>query len=39
VHLESEVLAQMTSWIEHYHRVAEERYRRLDTVLAELNTE
>jgi DNA-binding transcriptional ArsR family regulator len=39
VHLESEVLAQLTSWIERYQRAAEERYRRLDAVLAELDTD
>ena len=39
VHLEPEVLELMTSWITRYRRAAEERYRRLDTVLAELNAE
>jgi DNA-binding transcriptional ArsR family regulator len=39
VHLEAEVLAQMTGWIEHHSRVAEERYRRLDAVLAEMCTD
>ena len=39
VHLESEVLELMTSWIERYRRAAEERYRRLDAVLAEMNAE
>jgi len=33
VHLEAEVLDQMTTWIERYRRAAEERYRRLDDVL------
>ena len=33
VHLEAEVLDLMTSWIERYRRMAEERYRRLDDVL------
>ena len=35
VHLESEVFDLMTKWIERYQRQAEERYRRLDAVLAE----
>ncbi len=39
VHLEAEVLELMTSWIERYRRAAEERYRRLDAVLAEMNAE
>ncbi len=34
VHLEAEVLDLMTAWIERYRRRAEERYRRLDDVLA-----
>ena len=34
VHLETEVLDVMTTWIEKYRREAEERYRRLDDVLA-----
>ncbi len=33
VHLEAEVLDQMTTWIERYRRLAEERYRRLDHLL------
>lgn len=33
VHLEAEVFDLMTSWIERYRRLAEERYRRLDDVL------
>ena len=37
VHLEAEVLDLMTKWIERYRRAAEERYSRLDDVLAELN--
>jgi DNA-binding transcriptional ArsR family regulator len=36
VHLEAEVLDLMTRWIERYRREAEERYRRLDDVLATL---
>jgi DNA-binding transcriptional ArsR family regulator len=34
VHLEADVLDLMTGWIERYRRRAEERYRRLDAVLA-----
>jgi DNA-binding transcriptional ArsR family regulator len=34
VHLEADVLDLMTAWIERYRRQAEERYRRLDAVLA-----
>lgn len=36
VHLEAEVFDLMTRWIERYRRQAEERYRRLDDVLASL---
>jgi len=36
VHLEAEVLSLMTAWIERYRRQAEERYARLDDVLASL---
>jgi DNA-binding transcriptional ArsR family regulator len=36
VHLEAEVFDLMTKWIERYRRQAEERYRRLDDVLAEI---
>jgi len=36
VHLEPEVFDLMTTWIERYRRRAEERYRRLDAVLAAL---
>ena len=36
VHLQTEVLSLMTRWIERYRREAEERYRRLDAVLAEM---
>lgn len=36
VHLRADVLDLMTKWIERYRRQAEERYRRLDAVLAEL---
>ncbi len=35
-HLEADVLDLMTAWIERYRRQAEERYRRLDAVLADL---
>src|SRR5918912_3552082 len=35
-HLEAEVFDLMTTWIERYRRQAEERYRRLDAVLAEM---
>jgi DNA-binding transcriptional ArsR family regulator len=37
VRLEADVLDQMTTWIEHYRRRAEERYDRLDAVLAAMN--
>ena len=36
VHLEAEVFDLMTKWIERYRRRAEERYQRLDEVLAEM---
>ncbi|UQX89533.1 metalloregulator ArsR/SmtB family transcription factor [Jatrophihabitans telluris] len=36
-HLEAEVFDLMTSWIEKYRARAEERYRRLDAVLAALD--
>jgi DNA-binding transcriptional ArsR family regulator len=39
VHLEAEVFDLMTTWIERYRRQAEERFRRLDAVLAELADE
>ena len=38
-HLEAEVFDLMTKWIERYRRQAEERYERLDTVLAEMRGE
>ena len=38
-HLEAEVLDLMTKWIERYRREAEERFTRLDAVLAELRDE
>lgn len=37
VHLEAEVFDLMSKWIERYRQLAEERYRRLDTVLAVMN--
>ena len=37
VHLEANVFDLMTKWIERYRRQAEERFRRLDDVLAEMN--
>ena len=36
VHLEAEVFDLMTKWIERYRRQAEDRYRRLDDVLASM---
>ncbi len=36
-HLEAEVLDLMTKWIERYRRQAQERYERLDAVLAEMH--
>jgi DNA-binding transcriptional ArsR family regulator len=38
VHLEAEVFDLMTKWIERYRRQAEERYQRLDALLAEMNS-
>jgi DNA-binding transcriptional ArsR family regulator len=37
VRLETEVFDLMQAWIERYRRRAEERYRRLDAILAEMN--
>lgn len=37
VHLEAQVFDLMAVWIERYRRQAEERYRRLDEVLAEMD--
>jgi len=37
VHLEAEVFDLMTKWIERYRQRAEERYQRLDAVLARMN--
>src|SRR6187401_3117392 len=36
VHLEAEVFDLMTKWLERYRRQAEERYQRLDAVLARI---
>src|SRR6478672_331509 len=38
VHLEPKVFDLMTKWIERYRREAEDRYRRLDDVLAQMDT-
>lgn len=37
VHLEAEVFDLMTAWIERYRQHAEQRYERLDRVLAQMN--
>ena len=37
VHLEAEVFDLMTKWIERYRRQAEERFTRLDAVLADMD--
>jgi DNA-binding transcriptional ArsR family regulator len=37
VHLEAEVFDLMTAWIERYRQRAEERFGRLDAVLAQMN--
>jgi DNA-binding transcriptional ArsR family regulator len=37
VHLEAEVFDLMTRWIERYRQLAEERFRRLDSVLAAMD--
>jgi DNA-binding transcriptional ArsR family regulator len=39
VHLEAEVFDLMTKWIERYRQRAEERYRRLDALLASMPDE
>ncbi len=39
VHLDAEVFDLMTRWIERYRREAEQRYRRLDDLLVEMNDE
>jgi DNA-binding transcriptional ArsR family regulator len=38
VHLKADVLDLMTGWIERYRRQAEQRYQRLDSLLAELDS-
>ncbi len=38
-HLEAEVFDLMTKWIERYRRRAEERYERLDAVLADMQAD
>lgn len=38
VHLEPTVLEPVTDWLETYQRQAEERYQRLDAVLADMST-
>ncbi len=38
-HLEAEVFDLMTKWIERYRRRAEERYERLDAVLADMDAD
>jgi DNA-binding transcriptional ArsR family regulator len=39
VHVEAEVFDLMSKWIERYRQQAEDRYRRLDSVLANLDDE
>jgi DNA-binding transcriptional ArsR family regulator len=39
VHLEADVFDLMTAWIERYRQRAEQRYQRLDAVLARMNDE
>ena len=39
VHLEAEVFDLMTKWIERYQRQAEERFQRLDALLARMDDE
>src|SRR5688572_28472103 len=38
VHLEAEVFDLMTKWIERYRREAEDRFRRLDAVLEQMDS-
>lgn len=38
-HLEAEVFDLMTKWIERYRREAEDRFRRLDAVLAQMDAQ
>ena len=37
VHLEADALRTLPTWVEHYAQLADQRYRRLDAVLAALN--
>lgn len=37
VHLEADALRALTGWVEHYARLADQRYRRLDDVLDSLD--
>jgi len=37
VHLDAEVFDLMTKWIERYRREAEERFRKIDRILAEMD--
>ena len=39
VHLEAEVFDLMTAWIERYRRLAEERFQRLDALLARMDND
>ena len=39
VHLEAEVFDLMTKWIERYRQQAEQRYQRLDSVLAQMKAQ
>ncbi|HRA75127.1 MAG TPA: metalloregulator ArsR/SmtB family transcription factor [Propionicimonas sp.] len=39
IHLEAAVFEPLTDWLEHHRRQAEERYRRLDAVLATLDAD
>ena len=39
VHLEDDVFDLMTKWIEHYQQQAEQRYRRLDAVLEQMDAD
>lgn len=37
VHLEADALRRLTEWVDHYARLAEQRYGRLEDVLAAMN--
>jgi hypothetical protein len=37
LHLQAESLGLMTDWLEHYRQQAEQRFRRLDAVLAAMS--